>query len=281
MENLHTFVLSVLSAVGVSTAAALAVVWLARNWIGERLRQSIKHEYDQKLVALNAELQARSDTQQALLGASIEREADRLRFATGAIGESHKITIGRKLHAVDLVWGTVLKARENIPGAMTLLDVMTVDEYNEARDHPDFKTMIGDLSVEKMAAMFKDDLGTIERARPYVGEYLWSLFFVYQALVVRVALVIHWSAESEKRLNWYQDEGVQSLVRSAFSSSEMREFENLNVDRFSWLQKKLEQRILAAARDVISGKVIGEQALEQAQVMEAIAEKWNQPQASA
>ena len=77
MTNFDTFVLTVLSAAGFSTVVALVVVWLARNWIGERLRQSIKHEYDQKLVALNAELKARTDTKMALLDASIEREAGR------------------------------------------------------------------------------------------------------------------------------------------------------------------------------------------------------------
>ena len=128
----------------------------------------------------------------AKLDASVTREADQLRFATGAIGESQKITIARKLEAVDLIWGTILQARENVPAVMGFLDVMTVDEYETACDHPYFKTLVGELSVEKLAAMLKDNIGSIERTRPYVGDYLWSLFSVYQVLVMRVALVIHW-----------------------------------------------------------------------------------------
>ena len=41
----------------VSTTTLLAgVLWLARNLIATRLTNSVRHEYDEKLVTLNAKL---------------------------------------------------------------------------------------------------------------------------------------------------------------------------------------------------------------------------------
>jgi hypothetical protein len=45
-----------------STLLAGAVVFLARNWIGERIANSIRHEYDQKLETHKAQLAAEHET---------------------------------------------------------------------------------------------------------------------------------------------------------------------------------------------------------------------------
>lgn len=88
MAGIQEFALSLLSAAGVSAALTGVVIWLARNWIGERLRNSIRHEYDLKLSTLNNELRTQADAQAAQLKASIERESEKIRFATSSIGES-------------------------------------------------------------------------------------------------------------------------------------------------------------------------------------------------
>lgn len=82
MAGIQEFALSLLSAAGVSVALSGAVVWLARNWISERLKSSIKYEYDLKLSAVNNELRTQADAQAAHLKASIEKEAEKIRFAT-------------------------------------------------------------------------------------------------------------------------------------------------------------------------------------------------------
>jgi len=45
-----------------SGGLSAAVVFLLRNWISERMRASIQHEYDQKLETLKAQLKADSET---------------------------------------------------------------------------------------------------------------------------------------------------------------------------------------------------------------------------
>lgn len=268
MTEFQRFVLSLLSAAGVSAALSGVVIWLARNWISERLKNSIKHEYDLKLSTVNAELRMQADLQTAQLKASIEKEAEKIRFATSSIGESQKAAIARKLDAIDALWSGVLSARENVPVVMGFIDILTVEEYMDMGDHPQFKQMVGELSPEKLAKMFKDNVGSLERVRPYVGEYLWAVFSTYQALITRIALLIQMGDKDPKKLNWHKDNGIRQLLYSSLSAEEVAQFEVTTIGKVGWLQRNYEVKILDAMQKVISGKEFGEEALKQAQEME-------------
>lgn len=268
MSDIQSFVVTIISSAGVSTLLAAAVVWLARSWIGERLRSSIKHEYDLKLSALNAELRLQGDMHAAMLRASIEKEAEKLRFATTSLGEAQKAAIERKLYGVDVLWQGVLAARENVPPIMGFIDILTVDEYQNSRNHPTFKALTGDLSQEKIMKLAKDAYGSLERVRPYVGEYLWALFATYQALTIRVVFLIHLGRDDAAKLNWHQDSGIRQLLSSSLTTEEVTQFDSVPIGKIGWLQRTYELKMLNAMKKVISGEEFGEEALRQAQKME-------------
>lgn len=268
MASPQEFALTVLASAGASAVLSGLGVWLAREWISERLRRSIQHEYDQKLASLNAQLRAETDKQTALFKASIEREADRLRFATSTISLTHKAAIERRLAGIEALWQAVLNARANVPPVMGFIDILTVDEYKSSKDHPHFKALVGELSETKIAKMFTDSVGSIERVRPYVGEYLWAVHSTYQAIVVRTVLLLHWSKQDSEKLNWHRDSGIQQLLEASLSEDEVKDFEKVRIGKFSWLQRIYEQKILAAMQQILSGEQFGEAALKQAYRME-------------
>ena len=75
--DLHEFLTTLLASASASVVLSSALVFLARNWISERLQQSIRHEYDQKLAHLNAQLRSESEKNVLLLKSSIEQEAEK------------------------------------------------------------------------------------------------------------------------------------------------------------------------------------------------------------
>lgn len=269
MTEIQAFILSLLSAAGVSAALSGLLIWFARNWIGERLKNSIKHEYDLKLSALNNELRIQANAQATQLKASIEREAEKIRFATTSIGESQKAAISRKLDSIETLWFGVLSARENVPPVMGFIDILSVDEYLSMGDHPQFKQMVGEFSPEKLTKIFIDNIGSLERIRPYVGEYLWAVYSTYQALVTRVVMLIQMGEKDPKKLNWHKDNGVRQLLDSSLTEQEVEKFDSAQMGKFGWLQRTYETKILQAMQKVISGQEFGEEALKQAQEMEA------------
>ncbi len=54
-------VLTILSSLVASGLLSAALLWLTKNWISERLKNAIKHEYDEKLETHKAQLKSQSD----------------------------------------------------------------------------------------------------------------------------------------------------------------------------------------------------------------------------
>lgn len=55
------FILTIITSASVSALLTGLLLWLAKSWISERLKNAIKSEYDQKLETHKAELKAESD----------------------------------------------------------------------------------------------------------------------------------------------------------------------------------------------------------------------------
>lgn len=262
------FLTTLLTSAGASLLLSSAVVFLARNWISERIQQSIRHEYDQKLAYLNSQLRNESEKNALLLKTSIEKESERLRFATSSVSQAQKAVIERRLRSLETLWEGVLATRDNVPIVMGFIDILTIDEYISMKENQYFQAMVQDISLEKIAAMYKDNVGSRERIRPYVGEYTWALVNTYQAIILRTALLVQKGREDAEKLNWHLDSGVNQLLQSALSQHEMKEFENTIIGKVSWIQRKFESKILAAMQIVICGEQFGDEAIYQTERME-------------
>jgi len=55
-------IVTILSSAGVSALLSAGLIFLARNWLSERIKGAIKNEYDQKLESHKAQLRAQNDT---------------------------------------------------------------------------------------------------------------------------------------------------------------------------------------------------------------------------
>lgn len=79
---MNDVITTILASASVSSGLTAALLWLTKNWIGERIKGSIQHEYDQKLESHKAQLKAEHDREierlKVVLGdASAERNARR------------------------------------------------------------------------------------------------------------------------------------------------------------------------------------------------------------
>jgi hypothetical protein len=84
MKDFQDFLLYILFSGVLSTLLASIVLWLGRTWISERLRQSIKSEYEAKLESHKAQLKAQNDV-----------ELERLRSELNLRATEHQVTFSR------------------------------------------------------------------------------------------------------------------------------------------------------------------------------------------
>jgi hypothetical protein len=69
------FALNLLTSAALSLVLSGFVVWLTKAWISERLKNAIKHEYDEKLESHKAQLKAQADVETEKLKASLSVSA--------------------------------------------------------------------------------------------------------------------------------------------------------------------------------------------------------------
>ena len=72
--------LTLIASAGTSALITAALVWLSKQWISERLKGAIKHEYDEKLETHKSQLKSQSDL-----------EAERLRSQLSIAAVEHQV----------------------------------------------------------------------------------------------------------------------------------------------------------------------------------------------
>lgn len=277
MADFQTFVLTLISSAGISVALSATGVWLARSWITERLQQSIKYEYDEKLAAINAELKLRGDSQLAALKAEVDRQAEKLRIASTSFSEVQKTAIARKFDAVDDLWRSVLSMRKTVPGVMGLIDVLQPSEYASAMNNTNFRGLMSRFDITAVINAFTGAVGDLEKNRPYVGEYVWALFSTFGAVTMRMVFLVDLGRNDPSKLTWYKDQMLVRLVNSALGAEAGAAFENLPFGHSGWIRNNFERKILEAIEKLITGKEFGEAALRQAHSMEDLIRSLNSP----
>jgi hypothetical protein len=246
-------------------AASGLLMWLFKEWLSTRLKASIQHEYDRKLEAFKTELKTEQEMAILNIKTAVAREAAFHAAAHASFAEGQKASMERKLNAVDRLWGSVVQLRSGLPPVLALMDVMTVEEYKETKDHPNFQALTTDLTPEKLATLTPK---SVEDARPYVGEYLWAVFFSYQSILIRILFLLHLGRTDAEKIEWHKDTGTRNLIQAVLLPAELQTFDQTQFGKVSWLQQRLEAKILAAAQKVISGEVFGAESLAQATLIQ-------------
>jgi hypothetical protein len=257
------FFLKYLLAAAVSGLVASGLLTFAlREWISTRIKSSIQHDYDRKLETHKAELKSEQELAILNIKTALAREAAFHAAAHSSFAEGQKATMERKLTAVDRLWSAVVQFKASLPPVLTALDVMNVDEYKGLKDNPSFQKLgTSELSKERLDKLAPSG---IEDVRPYVGEYTWMLFFCYQAILIRISVMLHLAPIDPKNIEWYKDTGNRNLLNAVLTPAEMDEFDATAFGKISWLQKRLESKLLAAMQKIISGETFGAESLRQA-----------------
>jgi len=254
------FIISIISSATVSTLFASGLIWLTKSWISTRLKNSIQHEYEQKLESYKATLKAEHEIALAELKADLEKGTALHIASHTSFSQGQKAAMERKLIAVDKLWESILSLRNSSPAILTFVDLLTPIEFKSITSNKEFNELLSELSPEKIIELMKN----IEEIRPYVGEYTWSLFFVYQTITLRIVFLLYMSRVNAENVEWFNDQGIKQLMRVVLYENEISEFNKIDFGKINWLRQTLEQKIINSVNKVISGEEFGEEALKQA-----------------
>lgn len=268
MDTLISFVWITISAAGASAVLLVILGWLLRAWIGERLKAGIKHEYDDRLEKLRAELKSQGDAYLASMKSEVDRQAEKLRITASSFSEVQKATIPKKIEAVDVLWLGVIQTREAFPSEVWFTDIFTDEEMSGFYTNPKMKKYSAGMMQVSEMEFIKVGLNDVQRMRPHLGEYVWALYSTYRSILGRSIFLLKEGAADPKKLAWYQDGLIKSYVESAFGTEIFKEFEVLQHSRYKWLTYQFDTVLFRAIDTLLTGKEFSEAALRQAHEME-------------
>ncbi len=238
------FVLDVLSTAAVTGLLLAAAAWLLRSWITERLKNAVKHEYDRE----------------------IESYKSVLALVHSATSEGQKAAIEARMRAFDRIWKAMLSLKNNTGSITIFFDILTVEEYKTLTNHKNFIEIVGTLDDAKIQKMMPDP--SIEETRPYVGELVWSHFFVYQAFNMRLVVLAWWSKSmDEDKINWHRDAATRDLLAAALAPDELAKLDALQIGKIDYVRRTIEMKVLKSWHRLISGAAFGDEALKHAQTI--------------
>lgn len=268
MDPLKSLALTIISSAGVSTVLLAALAWLFRKWISERLKASIRHEYDDRLEKLKAELKAQGDAQLTSMKSDLDRQAEKLRIASASFSEVQKATIAKKIEAVDALWLGVIRSREAFPSEVSITDIFTDEEMQGFYTDPRMRKYSGSMAAISELDYFQSGFDDVQRMRPHLGEYTWALYVTYRAVLVRSIYLIKQGADDPEKIAWHRDTNIERLIASAFGPERLEEFKQLQHSRYQWLSYQFDNFLFKAIDTLLTGKSFGEAALHQAHEME-------------
>lgn len=113
------FITFLLGSITASSAVALLVGWIFRNWISVRLQRAIQHEYDQKLEVHKARLKSESDVELERLRSELQIAASRRSVQYSRIYEKMLEVISETSERLTELQGAVAlytSIFNNVPG---------------------------------------------------------------------------------------------------------------------------------------------------------------------
>jgi hypothetical protein len=253
---------TIAAAIAGGGGAGAAVVWLAREWISTRIKESIKAEYAVEHEHLKAEI-ARQEATRAV--------------ATGAFAGAHLASHERRLDALEKFWAAIVKFTGSAPDVIGYLDVMTRDEVRKAMSNPKVATMIVAITSEsELARMVALNQG-VEPIRFLLGEAIYNVFFVYRALSIRFVNRARSAVSTGVLLPWQEDDLMDQLLRQVFQVEYISLLKEKPAGAWGEVRVAMEQKMLTMMADIVSGKSSANVGLEQAMIVDRLASEAARP----
>jgi hypothetical protein len=269
------FITTTLASAAVTAALLGAVAWLLRTWVRERLARAVEHEYARRLETLRAELAARNAEALERVRVELQKGQTLSTAATASFLAARAAAHDRTLDAVQQLWHGVLRIRSSEPSIVGVTSFLTADEIRGLPDMPQFKEALARLRLQDVLSG-EIVSPEVEKVRPFVGEFLWSLFFGYRALVGRMGVLFAADGPDGKkgRMVYYLDDpGFRQLLESLLTPEELLLVEKQVVGAYAMARTLVEQKILLQSRKVIEGEHSAELALVQARRIISASEK--------
>ncbi|MFZ3136142.1 MAG: hypothetical protein WA126_01985 [Thermodesulfovibrionales bacterium] len=136
-----------------------------------------------------------------------------------------------------------------------------------------FKELISEFKAQEYHVHCHRIIKEVEETRPFIGETLWLVFFVYQAFLQRLTYLIDDGLKKKKIAYWKEDKSfIDQILGVVIKPEELQQLFSNDIPSFNNVLNFLEFKALNDISEQISGKRMTEETVKQAIALSKLAQ---------
>lgn len=193
-----------------------------------------------------------------------------LESALGASVAGHMVAQERRLKGVETIWAEVMRIREAAGRYLFIYNLMLENEYDDALPGRGRAEVIPAEAWENFVEKERCAQGEIEQNRPFVGERLWTYFFIYRAFNMRLVMKTLYGRGKGHIHPWYADmqgrpDSHKRVWAAVLNEVEIGEALKRPTGGPQYVIGLMEQKILHEIDVLISGRSVADLSVAESQ----------------
>jgi len=252
----------VLGTTALSVAFLSGIVWLLKNWLLERLKGSIKSEYDRELETHKSALQLGLSKEVEAIKSGLNAKAGEITAIRDDVLKGHSarqaLLYGRRMKAVDILWQEVIKLGKFKGIAATIAITNIENAAKEAAKNEQFRNIFATESESLSQELLTSNAGAAER--PYISEIAWAYYSAY-ASVLHISFALHKALAMglENPQQYFNYDGLKAIIKAALPHHDAY-IEKNGLPACFYLLGELEQNLLRELQNMLDGKEVADRA---------------------
>lgn len=233
---------TIILALGGWSVVILGISAYIGNLLAEKMKNTWNAEENKKLEQIRADF---------------SHEHSVFKSALDSYSSEFQSTQPNRIKAIELLWENILLIRRLGGIPLGFYGLFYENEFNTENVH-NKEIMYGMLRLidlpdisEKISSYTKE----VEKCRPFLGEYLWTLFKTYANLIARTAFLLTEDLKTNNIKCWHKNEYTRSIIEEVFSDDEKKYIYSLKINSFQAATETLERKILYEMATVVSGEL--------------------------
>ncbi len=176
-----------------------------------------------------------------------------LKDTISTISSSQSLLQERRVEAVDRLWKAILMMKQHFSPVTFFFTITLPHEYKVVLKNSAISEGLREIDDEYISKL-PNGITELENFRPFLGETLWLYFFVYRAILGRLAILVKWLKEGKDVGDWRQDSGVQQHLKAVFEKDEFSNFISLSPMDIYYTLNILDGKVLKEISFILSGR---------------------------
>jgi len=187
---------------------------------------------------------------------------------TKSISNIYLASNEKRIEYLEKVWNGMMEQKRGLPSVIFMAYTILTKEEIEKLPQTTNEYTIAGIKSFKPKEYFDFHLNItseLEKTRPFIGEKIWLIYFVYQAFLGRLTYLIQDGLEKGKVKYWKDDKGfINQILLSVIKKDELNKLIEKDISSFHNILNFLEFKALNDISEQLSGKRMTEESVEQA-----------------